>query len=389
MIIPHMAKVLLVDTNFSSGPIHSELLAMGHEVHVVGNNPRDCLAKVSDNYWQLDYSNLDALDSLINTQGFDFLVPGCTDRSYLSCAEVSRSRFPGFDGSEARHAVYNKQGFRQAAELFSLPSPGLVDPSTHELSMPVIVKPVDGFSGKGVTVLRQPDDDSLRAAIILARNASSIGQYLIEQHVEGQLYSHSAFIRQSAVWRDFIVREDATANPFVVDTSHVVPEVDDGLLDALRRCIETVVACLGLVDGLLHTQFIWDGRKFWLIELTRRCPGDLYSQLIELSTGFPYARTYTLPFLDEPFAETSPSTACRPIMRHTVSLNNHRDLAYLKFKRPVQIERWVPLALVGDHIHPSPLSRIGVLFSMASDHRDLESLYRQTLSRDLYTVLDR
>ncbi|MGN6228568.1 MAG: ATP-grasp domain-containing protein [Dyella sp.] len=384
-----MAKVLLVDTNFSSGPIHSELLAMGHEVHVVGNNPRDCLAKVSDHYWQQDYSDLDALDSLIQAQGFDFLVPGCTDRSYLSCAEVGRGRFPGFDDREARHAVYDKQGFREAAERFSLPSPGLLDPSMHDLDTPVIVKPVDAFSGRGVTVLRQPDDASLHAAIASARRASTSGRYLIERFVEGQLYSHSAFIRRGKVWHDVVVREDGSANPFVVDTSHVVPQVDDGLLDALRRCTETVVACLGLVDGLLHTQFIWDSREFWLIELTRRCPGDLYSQLIELSTGFPYARTYALPYLDELFPDTLRELACRPVMRHTVSLDQGCDLAYLKFKRPVQIERWVPLALVGDHIQPSPSGRIGILFSLASDHRDLESLYRRALDRDLYTVQGR
>lgn len=383
-----MAKVLLVDTNFSSGPIHSALLAMGHEVHVVGNNPRDCLAKLSDHYWQQDYSDLDALGSLIEAQGFDFLVPGCTDRSYLSCAEVGRGRFPGFDAREARHAVYDKQGFRQASERFSLPSPELVDPSMHELCKPVIVKPVDAFSGKGVTVLRQPDDASLQAAIASARQASASGRYLIERFVEGQLYSHSAFIRHGKVWHDVVVREDGSANPFVVDTSHVVPVVDDGLLEALRRCIEMVVACLGLVDGLLHTQFILDGGTFWLIELTRRCPGDLYSQLIELSTGFPYARTYTLPFLGQPFPEVPPTATWRPLMRHTVSLDHGCDLASLSFRHPVQVERWVPLAVVGDHIHPSPSGRIGILFSLASDHGDLESLYRRTLDRDLYAVLD-
>jgi hypothetical protein len=46
-----MAKVLLVDTNFSSLPIYHALVALGHDVHVVGNNPVDCLAKISPNYW--------------------------------------------------------------------------------------------------------------------------------------------------------------------------------------------------------------------------------------------------------------------------------------------------------------------------------------------------
>lgn len=383
-----MAKVLLADTNFSSGPIHSALLAMGHEVHVVGNNPHDCLAKISSHYWQLNYSDLDALDALVRAEGFDYLVPGCTDRSYLSCAEVGRGRFPGFDDLNARYAVYDKQGFRQAAERYSLPSPRLVDPLADDLSTPVIVKPVDAFSGKGVTVLRQANSNALQAAIALARQTSSSGRYLIEQFVEGQLYSHSAFVRQGKIWHDIVVREDGSANPLVVDTSHVLPEVDVDLLQALRRCIENVFASLGLVDGLLHTQFIWDGRQFWLIELTRRCPGDLYSQLIELSTGFPYARTYALPYLDQPFPDAPSTVTWRPVMRHTVSLAQQSDLACLSFKRPIHVERWVPLALVGDRIRPSPSSRIGILFSLAADVEDFDSLYRSALERNLYAVLD-
>ena len=47
-----MAKVLLVDTNFSSRPIFAELERLGHEVHVVGANPVDALAKACARYWR-------------------------------------------------------------------------------------------------------------------------------------------------------------------------------------------------------------------------------------------------------------------------------------------------------------------------------------------------
>ena len=90
-----MAKVLLVDTNFSSAPIYSVLQDLGHDVHVVGSNPIDALAKSANNFWNIDYSDTTALYDLIE-ENF-ILVPGCTDRSYKSCAFVNRGRFPGIE----------------------------------------------------------------------------------------------------------------------------------------------------------------------------------------------------------------------------------------------------------------------------------------------------
>ena len=383
-----MAKVLLVDTNFSSGPLHSELLAMGHDVHVVGNNPTDCLAKISNSYWQVDYSDIQALSDLVARNRFDYLVPGCTDQSYASCVAINEGRYPGFDSRDAWHAVHDKGAIRLAARRLAIPVPAPIDATSAVHSTSVIVKPVDAFSGKGTTVVQLHDRAALSLAIATAKDASPSGEYLTEAFVEGQLYSHSAFIRQGTIQHDFLVREDATTNPFVVDTSHVIPSADSELLAALRNAIESLAGDLRLTDGLLHTQFIANGKSFWLIELTRRCPGDLYSQLIELSTGYPYARAYLLPFLGGNMPPQLHEMPCLPIMRHTVTLSEARDLAYIHFNRPLQIERWTPLALVGDHISPSPLSRIGILFCLATDQEELALIYNQTLARDLYAIRD-
>jgi biotin carboxylase len=384
-----MAKVLLVDTNFSSAPLHAELLAMGHEVHVVGNNPADCLAKRAMTYWQVDYSDVDALSDLVDRNRYDFLVPGCTDRSYTSCVRVARNRFPGLDSNTAREAIHNKLSFRETTARLGLPAPRLMGSPSQHASGAVIIKPVDAFSGKGTTILENPDRVALDSAIATARSASASGRYLLEEFVEGQLYSHSCFIRQGTIVADFIVREDSTINPFVVDTSHVVPDANPRMLQALRSAIKMLARDLRLTDGLLHTQYIARDEEFWLIEATRRCPGDLYSQLIELSTGFPYARAYVLPYIGQPFPARRDDGVARPVMRHTVTLDSACDLDHIEFKRALRIERWTPLALVGDHVETSPKGRIAVFFCCADSRDDLAAIYSQTLARNLYSVRDK
>ncbi|GAA4853380.1 ATP-grasp domain-containing protein [Luteimonas vadosa] len=381
-----MAKVLLVDTNFSSGPIHDALLAMGHETHVVGRNPQDCLAKVSRHYWQMDYSDTRLLAELVDRERFDAIVPGCTDVSYASCVQVSQGRYRGLDTREAWHSIHDKAALRRLLAELGLPAPGRFTATSTESSDRLIVKPVDAFSGKGTTIVPNGDPTALSSAIKSAENASPTGAYLVEDFVEGQLTSHSAFIRHGRIAHDFFVREDGTANPFVVDTSHVLPDIEPTIATGVRSAVEQLAEHLGLVDGLVHSQFITKGPDFWLLEITRRCPGDLYSQLIELSTGFPYAGAYAMSFLGEALPAQDTPARFAHVVRHTVSLDTACDLAHVHFKRPLHLERWTPLALVGDRVEPSPASRVGVMFCRESDQASLAALYERFLARDVYEI---
>lgn len=392
-----MAKVLLVDTNFSSRPIYDAIARHGHEVHVVGGNPNDCLAKSCPHYWHINYADTEALAALVARERFAFLVPGCTDRSYSSCATISRGQFPGIESVEVDETLNHKDRFRALAQRLGLPVPQLqwqdsndapidVSPDPTKLRWPLVVKPVDAFSGKGVSVLQRANTAELHKAVQDARAASARGRCLVETYIVGQLYSHSAFLKAGQIVHDVFVMEHGIANPFVVDTSRVLPQVDPALRQQMRQAIEALAKALSLGDGLVHTQFILDGAQPWLIELTRRCPGDLYSQLIELSGGKGYVENYVRPFLGMSI-DTSPSLPYVPILRHTVTVPIAQGFNHVSFHQPVHIERMIPLSLTGDRLHPSPASRVGILFARARNEDDLTQLIKITLARKLYEVV--
>ena len=71
-----MDKVILLDTNVASAPIHRYLADAGYEVYVVGRNPSDFLAKAVPNYINLDYSDVEATLALVERLGAKYLVPG-------------------------------------------------------------------------------------------------------------------------------------------------------------------------------------------------------------------------------------------------------------------------------------------------------------------------
>lgn len=382
-----MRKILLVDTNVSASPIYRYLVGTGDEVFVVGGNPNDYLARSAQNYVNLDYSDSDALTGLVDRLGIDYLVPGCNDRSYLACAEINQRRpYYGIDTVEATEVINNKERFRRFAADAGIPVPRVFPADRVDTDGQVIVKPVDAFSGRGTTVVRGSDRKALDTAIAAAESFSRSNTCIVEEYLSGRLYSHSAFVAANDIVADFIVDEHGTANPFVVDTSRVDYAFSSDMLKAIRSEVTKMTKRLALQDGLIHTQFLVDRDTFWFVEVTRRCPGDLYSQLIELSTGFSYCEAYARPFIGQAMSESPRALQRNWITRHTVSLPYEQHLESVEFKVPLQIVKWVPLAVAGDSIRPSPFSRIGLLFTGSETRADQDRLFAHMLKRELYEI---
>ena len=380
-----MKRTLLVDTNRAAVPIYRALCEMGHEVWVVGGKPTETLAKLAPNYVQLDYSDAGRLAALVEEKDFDYLVPGCTDLSYQVCSEINNGRFPGIDTPANTSAINTKSEFRKIAADLELAIPRVLSLEQDSEVESVIVKPVDSFSGRGMTVLHAPVPGKLNEAFEIACKASKTGSAIIEEFVKGQLFSHSAFLWNGAVVADFIVQEDCTTNPFTVDTSRLTWSFPTEMLESLRASVRSLASSLHLTNGLVHTQFIVCGDRYWIIEITRRCPGDLYSLLIEFSTGYPYAASYVAPFVGKVPSPRELGAVQERITRHTVTLKDGASLWGYRFNLPIDIRLFVPLATSGDFIGASPYGRAGIFFFRSPSEANQESLYRKLLDGELYS----
>lgn len=381
-----MPKVLLVDTNRAAVPIYSALCALGLDVWVVGGNPKDVLAKFARNYAALDYSNVDELKRFVEQEGFDYVVPGCTDLSYDVCAQINNGGFTGLDSLASTRAVNNKEEFRQMAKSAGIPVPRVLSADEALAAESVIVKPVDSFSGKGITIVTPPCADSLLSACNTAREASKLGRFTIEEFVSGQLYSYSAFVRHGKVAVDFVVQEDCKANRFAVDLSRMANGFSDEMRRSLRGDVERLVEKFSLVDGLVHAQFIVRDDAYWVIEMTRRCPGDLYSLLIQYSTGYPYAAAYASAFAGQELPSPEADFSQEFIIRHTVSaVEDEATLWGFSFSTAAELKLLVPLATAGDRLGQGPRGRAAILFLRAGSEAEQSRLYEKLASKSLFT----
>lgn len=383
-----MKKALLLDTNVSSFPIYEFLLSKGYDTYVIGGNPSDCLAKYTKNYINCNYSNSELLEDVISEYGFDVIVPGCNDMSYLSATKVNGSdRFYGLDSTETTEIINNKHKFRNFGITHGLHIPQLFDREEAYFQLnPIIVKPVDAYSGRGITVIQTPNKKDIDIAIENAISFSSSKNYLIEEYVKGQLYSHTAFISNKKIIVDFVVIEDGSTNEFTVDTSNVVTNFSESILSEIRTDIEKMSENLELVDGLIHTQFIKTNDSFRILEVTRRCPGDLYSFLIEKTTGFKYSEYYTKPFINEKLNVDGFIPNTNYILRHTLSVSNDTPFIGIKYNRELNVDLFIPMNTTGTEIKKSPFGRVGLTFIKCNSIEELTDIKKDILNRNLYNI---
>ena len=363
-----MTRALLVDPNFSSVPIAQALAQHGIDVATVGRKTSEGQNR---NHFDIDYSDRAAMRALLQRERFDYLIPGCTDKSYESCSALAADwAFPALDSPEIFDQLYSKSKFRELCQTLAIRVP-IVFASQQEAlqsNVAVIIKPDDAHSGIGITRLDLPTTTSLSKAVSVARNCSTSGRMIIEEYVHGQLYSYSAFLQNRRVHCAFNVAEYGTVNPFAVNASYLLPTNSHEL--ALEKCAEKIANALGLDCGLLHIQYLATGSDFCLVEATRRCPGDLYSMLVTRATGFPYAEAFVSPFIDRSIAKIMPKMFHRYLIRHTVSRKTFNLMGRNILETGDAIEAWVPISNHLGEAMPDA-SRAGILFLRAADKADV------------------
>lgn len=382
-------NILLCDANFCILPILHNLKSKDYCLSVVGSKLDDPGHALADKSVNIDYTDVELLYKHVTENHYDGIIPGCNDRSYLSLAYIAeKAGFKGFDSYETVLIIHYKNRFRTYAESKNYPIPKAITNLNQidKLQFPVLVKPIDSFSGKGINKVYDIKD--LEVSWEEAKKFSNSGLVVAEEFVEGKLYSHSAFIKNKKIIVDFFVDEYCTVYPFQVNSSNVASFLNEKIQEELRNWTEQFAQDLDLCDGLIHTQFLSDNKQFYLIEVARRCPGDLYSELIHKSTGINYAELYSLPFCGLALPDSIEKKDTKFISRHTVSVDT--DCVFISSSINIDNARIqnIQLKNSGQKMKAAPFDKSGIYFIEHKTAHDMEELTKRLKDFVVIETLD-
>ena len=259
--------------------------------------PRESIDEVfympDDNHrWDLAQT-LNAVSYLARTRDFERIVPLDDFDVEVAAALREHLRVPGMGGTTA-HYFRDKLAMRMQAREAGIRVPDFVHLLNHRrvadfmeaVPAPWMLKPRSMAGSLGITKIHRADE--LWAAAEKLGDRQS--HYLLERFVSGDIFHVDTIVYEKEVL--FSIASGYGRPPMEVSheggifTSRILErDADDA--SRLRAVNERVMAALGMVRGVSHTEFIKskDGGEIYFLETSARVGGAHIADLVEAATG--------------------------------------------------------------------------------------------------------
>jgi len=296
-------RIAIIGANESINFLILKAKEMGYETHVFAWKCDDPGEKTADVFYPIDIANKEEILDVCKTLGVIGIVSITSDFAVNTVNFVARNL--GLVGNSertdvvARNKFLMRTVFREAG-LFT-PWFTKVDKYTELLFMkahkyPVIVKPTDRWSSKGVT--RVDCFEQLIDAVLYATSESLTGEAIIEDFMDGPEYSAECICQDGVCYLLQITEKSTTGFPHYVETGHKQPaDIPEDFKSYLEKIIKKAVSALSIENGAAHVEFkILDlpnssscEKEVGIIEIGARMGGDyIGTDLVRLSTGYDY-----------------------------------------------------------------------------------------------------
>lgn len=285
-------KLLLLSAKYADIPFVYAARGMGYHVITTGNKSAQPAHQHANEYIPFNYMDYDGMVNLGRELGIDAVCQGCTDACAITAAYLGEKlNLKGHDSLENTLIIHHKDKFKQFTSEYGIRSPKakwFLDETKalamQDVSLPVIVKPADLGGGQGISVAYSREQ--YKKAVKEAFKKSIIGSVVVEKFIKGTLHSMSTFLVNQKVVAYGTANDYSYLNPYLTNTGIFPAEGYATACEILIPEVERIAEILGLVDGLLHFQYIVDKNNIpWIIEMMRRSPGNNFLAALSNSVG--------------------------------------------------------------------------------------------------------
>jgi len=319
-----MKKILILGGSHRDIPLIKTSQKLGYFVITLGDRDYYIGHKYSNRFYKIDFNDLEAIKTIIKNEKVDFLLPGCGEESYLNTVKLSHEfKIGNFDILETAKLVHNKWKFKEFCLKNNISTPNgfyYNNVKLDDLKFPIVVKPTNLSGGRGIEVVN--DIQELQLALHQAKKLSS--DIFLEEFIDGQLIAYSIFIQNKKILYKFVGQDDTYLNKYLITSAYPI-QIESKVLEKLKDDIEKIATLLSLVDGMFHLQILIKNSTPYIIDVTRRIPGDFYPNLIEYCDEVNYLKavvnSYTIGSITDEFK--SVNSKQNFVIRHCVMPKNN------------------------------------------------------------------
>lgn len=324
-----MKKLLMLGTSTGSVQIVQYAKSVGIHTIVTDFYPveKSEAKRFADECWDISTADVDALEKKCKAEHVDGVFAGVSEFNLDRVLELtSRLHLPCYIDKHAWGFARNKHDFKEICKKVGAPvSPDFCCngyPSAEEMDKivyPVVVKPVDKSSNRGLTFVNSKDE--LLKAIDKVKSVSDNKNIIIERKLHGQeVTAYYAISNGEPSLVSFYSMNSEPGMP--IYTYSLTTTVSDSLLDKyvseVDEKVKQVIKEIKCKDGIAWFEIIHDeDGHFYLLEMGHRLPGDMMFVPLTDVTGFnsiawlvDYAIGKEHMIYDLPASQTHPYAKC-------------------------------------------------------------------------------
>lgn len=225
----------------------------------------------------------------------DLVVSACIDQALLTmayvCEELSLPCHISYDTAlELTNKVYMKKRLVEN----NIPTSQFViiegesDIKQHSLTYPLVVKPADANSSKGVT--KVSDESELAGAVETALSMSASNKAVVEEYFEGEEFSVDVVIKDgvtSVVMATKNIKNKNNHKNFTIVQNSFPATTDANILGKINEIAQSITDAYKIKNGPLLVQLLINSHgDIRVIEFSARIGGGSKWQFIHEVTGF-------------------------------------------------------------------------------------------------------
>jgi biotin carboxylase len=319
-----MKKILILGGSHRDIPLIEASQGLGYFVITLGDKDYYLGHGYSDKSYKVNFNDLVKVKEIIKSEEVDYLLPGSGEESYLSTVQLAQELGIGnFDTLETAKLVHNKWKFKEFCLENSISTPDGVyytdNLNLDNIAFPVAVKPTNLSGGRGVDVV--DNLESLNASLLKAKEVSD--EIFLEDYIDGNLIAYSVIIKNQKIAYEFTGIDATYKNKYII-TSAYPAQLKLATQSKLKKDVEKLSQRLSLVDGMFHLQAIIRDDVPYIIDVTRRIPGDLYPYLMEYCDSVEYSKAVVKLYVGKPLEnELAVMGEQKFVIRHCVMSNKN------------------------------------------------------------------
>ena len=260
---------------------------------VLADGNENALAKpYADTFYQIPIFNIDAVKAVAEKEKVDFIITVCADQVLLVVAQVSEMLgLPFYINYETAQNVSDKLKMKAIFKENGIPTSDFIrleefnPEAVSKLKFPLVVKPVDAYSSKGVR--KAENMVELAQFYKEAEDISRSGDVIVEEYCEGEEISVDAFVENGKA-RILCVSNSEKINDegrFVIFRGRYPVHTSEIVLRKIEIVAQKIADAFGLVNAPLLIQLIDRGDDISVLEFCARTGGNLKWILIKYSCG--------------------------------------------------------------------------------------------------------